>query len=87
MCGICGAISLQHGYPVNRKLVYNMNRVLFHRGPDDEGYYFSNNIGMGMRRLSIIDLQTGEQPIHMRIKRYGLFLMERYTTIVNCVMN
>ncbi len=64
MCGICGAISLQHGYPVNRKLVYNMNRVLFHRGPDDEGYYFSNNIGMGMRRLSIIDLQTGEQPIH-----------------------
>ena len=64
MCGICGIISLQNGYPVDKMLVHNMNRVLVHRGPDDEGYYFTDKIGMGMRRLSIIDLQTGKQPIH-----------------------
>ena len=62
--GICGMISLQNGYPVDKVLVHNMNRVLAHRGPDDEGYYFTDKIGMGMRRLSIIDLQTDKQPIH-----------------------
>ena len=40
-----------------------MNSALYERGPDDEGYYFKNNIGLGMRRLSIIDIQNGKQPI------------------------
>jgi len=41
-----------------------MNQTIVHRGPDDEGYYFDQKIALGMRRLSIIDLVTGHQPIH-----------------------
>ncbi|MFB3041364.1 MAG: asparagine synthase (glutamine-hydrolyzing), partial [Candidatus Poribacteria bacterium] len=49
-------------------LLHNMCDVIVHRGPDDEGYYIDGNIGLGMRRLSIIDLQTGNQPIHNESK-------------------
>src|SRR3977135_3806089 len=41
-----------------------MNDAIRHRGPDDDGFYFSDGVGLGMRRLSIIDLATGKQPIH-----------------------
>ena len=41
-----------------------MNDVIVHRGPDDEGFYITSSVGLAMRRLSIIDLQTGRQPIH-----------------------
>ncbi len=68
MCGICGIISLNKE-PVNERLVEEMNSTLYHRGPDDEGFYFKNsgraiNVGLGMRRLSIIDLDSGNQPIY-----------------------
>ena len=62
MCGICGIINYKKK-PVSRELLEKMNSKIMHRGPDDEGYYISNNGGMasglGMRRLSIIDLETG----------------------------
>lgn len=50
-------------YNYARMIVGKMCQVLKHRGPDDEGYYVNNNIALGMRRLSIIDLETGHQPI------------------------
>ena len=40
-----------------------MAAAIVHRGPDDEGFYFKDNVALGMRRLSIIDLATGHQPI------------------------
>ena len=48
---------------VERAVLERMNGTLTHRGPDDEGYYLSGPVGLAMRRLSIIDLSTGRQPI------------------------
>jgi asparagine synthase (glutamine-hydrolysing) len=62
MCGIAGILSLDER-PVTRDDVLAMTGAIPHRGPDDEGTYLATGIGMGMRRLSIIDLQTGRQPI------------------------
>jgi len=63
MCGIAGIISLDRK-TVDPGDVQRMCDALVHRGPDDEGYYFEPGVGLGMRRLSIIDLDTGHQPIH-----------------------
>ena len=63
MCGICGVVSLQPSPPVDRSTLRQMNASLQHRGPDDEGYYEDDQVGLAMRRLSIIDLHTGRQPI------------------------
>ena len=62
MCGIAG-IFTQNVTRVDEKIVRNMCRAIIHRGPDDEGYYDHTNCVLGMRRLSIIDLETGHQPI------------------------
>ncbi len=63
MCGICGILDLGSGRPVSDELVRRMADVARHRGPDDEGYYFGPGIGLGHRRLSIIDLAGGHQPV------------------------
>lgn len=63
MCGICG-FTQQHDYSYDRsKIVRAMNNMMSHRGPDDEGYYSDGSINLGHKRLSIIDLQFGHQPI------------------------
>ena len=62
MCGICGQYNF-YGKPVKEDLLRSMCAVMKHRGPDDEGTYADGHFGMGMRRLSIIDLSTGHQPI------------------------
>ncbi len=63
MCGIAGLIKLD-GNIVTNKEIKNMIKVIKYRGPDDEGYYIENNIGMGHCRLSIIDLtDAGHQPM------------------------
>ncbi|MBN1480455.1 asparagine synthase (glutamine-hydrolyzing) [candidate division KSB1 bacterium] len=64
MCGICGIIHPQKDHPVECADVKRMCDVMKHRGPDDEGQYIFENVGLGMRRLSIIDLSTGHQPIY-----------------------
>lgn len=64
MCGIAGIIGTQPGYSVDFGEVRKMCQSIVHRGPDDEGIYVSGRVGLGMRRLSIIDLSTGHQPIH-----------------------
>jgi asparagine synthase (glutamine-hydrolysing) len=63
MCGICGIYHYRPEKPADQALVRDMTEVLRHRGPDDEGYYFDGGVGLGMRRLSIIDLAGGAQPI------------------------
>ena len=62
MCGIAGIFGLA-GASVAYQEVKSMCDVLIHRGPNDEGYYVHGNIGLGMRRLSIVDLKTGHQPV------------------------
>jgi asparagine synthase (glutamine-hydrolysing) len=63
VCGIAGIVR-SDGAPVDRELVARMNEAIRHRGPDEDGFYFSEGVGLGMRRLSIIDLKSGQQPIH-----------------------
>ena len=62
MCGIVGIVN--NGGGVNREVLERMNRAIIHRGPDDDGFYVKDNVGLAMRRLSIIDLASGKQPIH-----------------------
>lgn len=62
MCGIAGIYSFD-GAPVARERLQRMADVMRHRGPDDEGFLADGGFGMAMRRLSIIDLETGRQPI------------------------
>ncbi|OPL13840.1 MAG: hypothetical protein AVO38_12780 [delta proteobacterium ML8_D] len=63
MCGICGILSLQTVKQVDRHALEKMTDIMFHRGPDDEGMLLSDNCGLGFRRLSIIDLALGHQPM------------------------
>jgi asparagine synthase (glutamine-hydrolysing) len=63
MCGICGIYEYQTHKPVDQKIVADMLHVLHHRGPDDDGQFFDHDLALGMRRLSIIDLSGGKQPI------------------------
>ncbi len=63
MCGIAGKIFFEPDRQVDEFLIKNMCTTLVHRGPDDEGTFADGNFGFGMRRLSIIDVQGGHQPI------------------------
>jgi asparagine synthase (glutamine-hydrolysing) len=62
MCGICGIFNFD-GQMVDKDLLQRMNNTLVHRGPDGEGYFVQSNIGLGHRRLSIIDIEGGKQPM------------------------
>ena len=59
MCGIFGILG-----SVDKKLINAMSKALKHRGPDDEGFFYAKNVALGNRRLSIIDVKGGHQPIH-----------------------
>ncbi len=63
MCGICGIFHSDPQQPVNRDVLALMNQQIVHRGPDDDGFFLEKNVGLAMRRLSIIDIKTGHQPI------------------------
>ncbi len=63
MCGICGKLNFDRSRPVDHELLRRMMDVIGHRGPDGGGEYLSGPVGLGHRRLSIIDLNTGSQPI------------------------
>lgn len=63
MCGICGQYNFGTPEPIQRRDIEAMATALTHRGPDDEGYYLSGPLGLGFRRLSIIDLAGGHQPM------------------------
>jgi asparagine synthase (glutamine-hydrolysing) len=59
MCGICGFSG-----PQNKMILKKMKDAMVHRGPDEEGFYSDGKMNLGIRRLSIIDLETGQQPVH-----------------------
>lgn len=63
MCGITGQFNFQRGEPVERETIVRMARSIAHRGPDDEGFFIAGPVGLGFRRLSIIDLTSGHQPM------------------------
>ena len=63
MCGICGIFFKDRDWRVQPDVLARMNRRITHRGPDDEGFFVEENIGLAMRRLSIIDVKTGHQPL------------------------
>ena len=63
MCGIVGIVRNDKA-EVDHDLVARMCSAIRHRGPDDDGFYFKASVGLGMRRLSIIDVKGGQQPIH-----------------------
>jgi asparagine synthase (glutamine-hydrolysing) len=63
MCGICGVIYSDHERPVDGNMLRHMTDIMCHRGPDSNGFYAAPGVGLGIRRLSIIDLETGDQPI------------------------
>lgn len=63
MCGICGIFYQDRTRRVDRSTLSSMNRQITHRGPDDEGLFVDGNVGIAMRRLSIIDVKSGHQPL------------------------
>ena len=64
MCGICGRYNFADHRPVDPVSLRAMARSIEHRGPDDEGFFVDGSLGLGFRRLSIIDLEGGWQPLH-----------------------
>jgi len=70
MCGITGILDKNLA---KKELIERMTRCIAHRGPDDEGYFVDSKIALGMRRLSIIDLEKGSQPITSPDGRYMIF--------------
>jgi asparagine synthase (glutamine-hydrolysing) len=64
LCGICGKIYFDPNHPVERELLRAMNQQIHHRGPVEDGYHLEANCGLGHKRLSIIDVAGGQQPIY-----------------------
>src|SRR5262245_7761247 len=63
MCGIAGKFHFNPSQPIDAACVTAMTTAVAHRGPDADGFYFGTGVGLGHRRLSIIDLSTGNQPL------------------------
>src|SRR6266496_1808584 len=63
MCGICGQFNFVRNEPVESETIRRMAQTMVHRGTDDDGYFISGSLGLGFRRLSIIDLAGGHQPM------------------------
>ncbi len=63
MCGICGIFEFERREEISEEFVRRMTDTIVHRGPDDEGIHVGPGIGLGFRRLSIIDVAGGHQPI------------------------
>lgn len=75
MCGICGIVwKKESSFPKEKKLEFinKMNSSIYHRGPDDSGVFFEEKVQLAMRRLSIIDVKFGHQPITSSDKRFTI---------------
>ncbi|HEY6189998.1 MAG TPA: asparagine synthase (glutamine-hydrolyzing) [Pyrinomonadaceae bacterium] len=64
MCGFAGYVDIREERPVERETLARMTNTLIHRGPDSDGYFVEEFVGLGFRRLSIIDLASGDQPLY-----------------------
>ena len=84
MCGITGLINLD-GASVSPVILRKMTDTIAHRGPDGEGHWIEGNVGLGHRRLAIIDLTpAGHQPMISADHRWVLVTTARFITTVNC---
>lgn len=74
MCGFIGCVhdKTQNYRDEEKQLFKNMNDIITHRGPDDDGYYYDDHIQFGFRRLSIIDIESGHQPLTYENERYWI---------------
>src|SRR5829696_9020073 len=63
MCGIVGFVNANSRPPASREVLEGMNKCIVHRGPDEDGFFVHENVALAMRRLAIIDLKGGQQPI------------------------
>lgn len=63
MCGICGVVHFNPEFPIDKGMISHMTEIMRHRGPDSKGFHIAPGVGLGVQRLKIIDLQTGDQPI------------------------
>ncbi|PLR84428.1 asparagine synthase (glutamine-hydrolyzing) [Bacillus canaveralius] len=74
MCGFIGCVheKAQAFQDDQKQQFKNMNKIITHRGPDDDGYYFDDHIQFGFRRLSIIDIESGHQPLTYENERYWI---------------
>jgi asparagine synthase (glutamine-hydrolysing) len=65
MCGICGVIQIAGDprLPVEQHMLDNMTDLMIHRGPDDRGTHLAPGVALGVRRLSIVDVAAGHQPV------------------------
>ena len=75
MCGIAGILNLEKNNPGRPELLEGMLRTIIHRGPDEDGSLVDHELVMGMRRLSIIDLADGKQPIQNEDGRFSVILL------------
>ena len=64
MCGVAGIFDLKGQSQLDRNILHAMNQSQFHRGPDEEGRFAAPELSMGTRRLSIIDVSHGSQPVY-----------------------
>lgn len=71
MCGIAGILDLKNE-KISVNKIEKMCEVMNHRGPDDTGYYFNGNVGLGHKRLSIIDVSGGKQPVYNENKSIAI---------------
>ena len=74
MCGFIGCVhdKTQNYSDEQKQLFKNMNDIITHRGPDDDGFYYDEHIQFGFRRLSIIDIESGHQPLTYENERYWI---------------
>ena len=72
MCGIAGKVYVNREREVEREILVRMRQAIQHRGPDDEGEYINKNLGLSFRRLAIIDVATGHQPIQNEDKSLAI---------------
>ena len=63
MCGIVGIVNYNENISNQYSILRNMTKTLKRRGPDEEGFFFSKNVNLGHRRLSVIDIENGKQPM------------------------
>lgn len=74
---MCGFVGVFNHRPLSEtteqeELIKQMNRLIVHRGPDDEGYFHDEHVGFGFRRLSIIDVEHGKQPLSYEDEKYWI---------------
>ena len=87
MCGIVGQVNFDNS-PVSPSFLKKMTDCIKHRGPDGEGHWIEENVGLGHRRLSIIDLSpAGHQPMISQIIDMYLLTMEKFIIFANYELN